>query len=124
MMHQLWCSGKNDTLPALEEIRHSTDPALRVILSAFKNIFIMNILINMCLWRCACEGNAHSGQKRVIYPLELELQAIISYPRWELGKDHGAPMRVVCILNHWGIYTAPFSYILTTVLCSDISFVF
>lgn len=115
---------ENNTLPALEEIRHSTDPSLRAILCAFKNIFIMNILINMFLCRCACEGIAHSGQKKVIYPLELELQEVIRYPRWGLGKDHGPPMRIVCILSHWAIYTAPFSYILTTVLCSDILFVF
>lgn len=38
----------------------------------------------ICLWVYACECRAHGGQKRALYPLDLELQAVVS---WEPNLD-------------------------------------
>lgn len=39
-----------------------------------------------------CVG-AHRGQKKVVYPLQLELQVAVSHPKWVLGLELGSSAR-------------------------------
>lgn len=49
----------------------------------------------MCM--CLYVG-AHRGQKRVLGPLELELQAGVNCLMWVLGKEHGVSERAASVL--------------------------
>ncbi|CAO2608725.1 hypothetical protein LEMLEM_LOCUS13932, partial [Lemmus lemmus] len=41
-----------------------------------------NLGICVCLWICACEPMCAQSQKRVLNPLELELQAVVNCLIW------------------------------------------
>lgn len=49
----------------------------------------MSVLYHVC--KCKC---AHGGQKREMYPLELELQVCMSHSRWVLGTKLQTSVRV------------------------------
>lgn len=69
------------------------------------HIFIMNFILNfknymhvpgsMCVWVAGALG----VPKRVLGPLKLELQAIVTDPMWVLGTKLGSSVRTVCALN-------------------------
>lgn len=46
-----------------------------------------------------CVG-AHRGQKRLLIPLELELQAVMSLPLWMFGTKLWSSVRTATALNH------------------------
>lgn len=47
---------------------------------------------------CVC---ARAPQRRVLHPLELELEAVTSSLMWLLKTEHGSFARVACTLNSW-----------------------
>ena len=53
-----------------------------------------------------CTSDAHGGQKRALYPLELELQEIRA-TEWELGLEPRSSARTVSALNHPATPPAP-----------------
>lgn len=44
-------------------------------------------------------AGAHRGEKRVLDPLELDLQATVSYPTWVLGTKLGSSAKATSTLN-------------------------
>lgn len=65
--------------------------------------------VYMCAWMCICAhvhaAETHRGQKRMLDPLELELQAIISYCM-DTGNQIWVLKRLVKVLNCWAISSA------------------
>lgn len=66
--------------------------------------------------RVPWEYNASRGQKRESDPLELALQAVVSYDG-SAGTKLGSLARTINVLNHWAISPAP-SLILKKILMS------
>lgn len=62
----------------------------------------------MCLCGCACVymGSLRS-QKTASDHMELELQEVVNYLRWVPGTDPCSSVRMLCILNHSVISSAP-----------------
>lgn len=54
-------------------------------------------------------------QKRVLGPLELEFQTIITYSVWVLAFEPGSSARVASTPNHWAI--SPVSHVPFVVCC-------
>lgn len=52
----------------------------------------------MCV--CVGGGDFFKSQKRASGPLDLELQAAVSYPTWVLATKLELPGRVASILDH------------------------
>ena len=48
-----------------------------------------------------CVSVAYGGQKRVLDPLELELQAFVSNLIWVLETILGSSVRATIVLNNW-----------------------
>lgn len=44
-------------------------------------------------------SDAHRGKKRVLDPLTLELQVVVSHSSWVLGIELRSPGRATSILN-------------------------
>lgn len=59
------------------------------------------ILIYDCVYVCLCYPHVGTlrGQKRVCDALELELQAVVSYPVWVLGTKLESSGRALRALN-------------------------
>lgn len=57
------------------------------------------VCLHICLcimyMPCACEV-----QKRILDPLKLELQKLVSHPMWVLGIVPGSSGRAVSVSNH------------------------
>lgn len=53
---------------------------------------------------CAHERSAHSGQKKESYPLEAELQLVVSHQIWILQAKLRSSEQAVRILIHWIIF--------------------
>jgi hypothetical protein len=54
--------------------------------------------------------HVHRSQKRVLDPLELELQVVVSHPKWKLESELGSSARAVSALDsyHFSIYHESF----------------
>lgn len=59
------------------------------------------VCVSVCVCACGVSTGAYGDQRRVLHPLELELQAVTSYLMWLLGTEHGSSARVACTLNSW-----------------------
>lgn len=64
-----------------------------------------------------CGGYSHHasagtlrGQKTVLDPLELGLQAVMDYWMWVVGSKSGFSVRAAHVLSYWGITPAPQLY--------------
>lgn len=53
----------------------------------YKDYYYICACAHMCALTCA---RARGGQKNVLDPLELELQATVSCPMWLLGTELGS----------------------------------
>lgn len=46
------------------------------------------------------ERGAFGGQEKLLYPLELDLSVVVSYPIWMLGTKLGSSAKVARTVNH------------------------
>lgn len=58
--------------------------------SLLQKVFYFYFFI--CVCPCVCAG-AHRDPKRVSYPLELELQEVVSSLMWKLGTKLSGPLQ-------------------------------
>lgn len=59
----------------------------------------MCMYVYVCVSVCLYVGS-HRGQKRVLDPMEQELQAVVNIPTWILGPKSQISARVVDAFNH------------------------
>lgn len=72
----------------------------------------VHVYVNVCV--CMCGGwDTEGDKKRVLDPLELELQAIVNCPVSVLGIELGSSPRAVRILNSWSVSLAPLLFFWT-----------
>lgn len=58
------------------------------------------------MWICAREHSPDRDQKRLLIPLQLELQVVGSRQTWVLGTEFRSPARAVYTLHHQAISPA------------------
>lgn len=61
--------------------------------------------MSVCVWVCA-QCRCCRDQKRVLDPIELELQTVRSCPMWVRGSELKSSGRAICALNHWDTFPA------------------
>lgn len=66
----------------------------------FKNTFRFLFFVSFYVCVCSVHVGAPAGQKRVLSPLELEWQAVVSCPPWVLGTELESSGSTASILNH------------------------
>jgi hypothetical protein len=79
------------------------------LISWVSYIYIFLNLCIWCMWVTYCTLYAYRSlwvQKRMLGPLELWLQAPVSFLVWVLGTEPGASRRVVSVFSHWAIIPA------------------
>lgn len=65
--------------------------------------------------------HAHRDQKRVLDPLELELQVVVNHPKWKLESEPGSSARAVSALDtyHVSIYHESFLESISLLVARD-----
>lgn len=58
-----------------------------VVFRKYKIYLYLYVRVCICVSVCEVSASAHGGQKRTSDPLEMELQANVSHPKWVLGKE-------------------------------------
>lgn len=59
-----------------------------------------NQVVRLSLYRYVCMWTDVQGGQKHQVPLELQLQAIISWPMWMLGTELRLSRRALCASNH------------------------
>lgn len=68
-----------------------------------------------------CVG-APVGQKRVLDPLDLELQVVVSHLMWGLRTEPSFSAGAANTLNHWAIFPATFLSLRQSLLTENLGF--